>query len=252
VNSIRIWTRACAEDLHELGRKFIRRRVRKLVELIMNDLDMVALLKPSDSSVAFENEKLRDVPRCKTRDELYRLALGHVASDNGLFLEFGVYKGASINRLAKLRPNVTFYGFDSFVGLPESWTPGAKKGAFSLKGRLPPVRANVKLVAGFFEDTLRQFLAAQRLSRISFMHVDSDLYSAARTILTETAQFMTVGTVIVFDELFNYPRWEQEEHKALSEFAAQTGMQFEYIGYIPTGSQVAIKITAAPSNIPRQ
>jgi len=228
--------------MREAGRKFVRRRVRKLVELVMNDLDMLALLKPSDSSVAFENEKLRDVPRCKTRDQLYRLALSHLTNDGGLFLEFGVYKGASINRLAGLKPNVTFYGFDSFVGLPESWTPGSKKGAFTLKGVLPPVRANVKLIPGFF--SLGRFVTTHADTRISFIHVDCDLYSATRTILTETAPMLAPGTVIVFDELFNYPRWELGEYKALSECAAETGMRFHYIGCIPTGSQVAIRITA--------
>jgi len=37
----------------------------------------------------------------------------------GLFLQFGVYKGNSINRLARLKRKATFYGFDFFVGLPE-------------------------------------------------------------------------------------------------------------------------------------
>jgi hypothetical protein len=77
--------------------------VRKLVELVMNDLDMKALIEPNDSSVAFESEHLRDVPRCKTRDQLYRLALGQVTADNGLFLEFGVYKDAA-KILAKSAP----------------------------------------------------------------------------------------------------------------------------------------------------
>jgi len=246
VRAVKIWARQFAEDIREARRKFARRQVRKFVELVLNDLDMKALIEPSDSSVIFENEKLRDAPRCKTRDRLYRLALDHVASDAGLFLEFGVYKGASINRLAKLKPNVTFYGFDSFVGLPETWTPGCKKGAFSLNGVLPPVRSNVKLVPGFFKDTLRQFLANHRALRISFIHIDSDLYSAARTILTETAPLLEVGTVIVFDDFFNHPRWEMGEYKALTEFAAETGTRFDYIGYIPTGAQVAIRISSTP------
>jgi len=39
-------------------------------------------------------------------------------------MDFGVYKGASINWLAGLKPDVTFFGLDSFDGLPEAWTPG--------------------------------------------------------------------------------------------------------------------------------
>ncbi len=242
IDSIRIWQRQFAEDAREAIRKIVRRRIRKLIELVMSDLDMVALLKPGDTSVAFENEKLRDVPRCKTRDELFRLALGHVTSDDGLFLEFGVYKGASINRLAKLKPNVTFYGFDSFIGLPEAWTAGSKKGAFSLGGALPPVRANVALIKGFFADTAGPFFIARPSSKISFMHVDSDLFSSAKTILTEARPLLGAGTVIVFDNFFNYPGWEQGEFRALSEFAAETGKRIDYIGYIPNGAQIALRL----------
>src|SRR5262245_23478783 len=99
--NFKIWTRQLVEDARDFRRKFVRRRVRKLIEIVTNDLDMKAIFMPGDSSVIFENEHLRETPRCKTRDRLYRLALDK-ARDTGLFLEFGVYKGASINRLAGL------------------------------------------------------------------------------------------------------------------------------------------------------
>ena len=87
-----------------------------------------------------------DVPTFRDRQQLFTHVLSEVSSDEGLFLEFGVYKGNSINRLAKIKPSVTFYGFDSFIGLPEHWRPGVRRGAFSLCGELPAVRTNVKLI----------------------------------------------------------------------------------------------------------
>ena len=56
------------------------------------------------------------------------------------------YKADSINRLADLfKPDVHWYGFESFERLPEPWTLGAKKYAFNVMGALPPV--TVTLVA---------------------------------------------------------------------------------------------------------
>ena len=43
--------------------------------------------------------------------------------EDGLFLEFGVYKGTSINFISSLIPDKKIYGFDSFGGLPEEWVP---------------------------------------------------------------------------------------------------------------------------------
>jgi hypothetical protein len=84
-------------------------------------LDLVRYFDDPTASAAFEKEHLMDVPTFRDRQQLFKHALREISSDEGLFLEFGVYKGNSINRLAQIKPNVTFYGFDSFVGLPEHW-----------------------------------------------------------------------------------------------------------------------------------
>jgi hypothetical protein len=52
-------------------------------------------------------------------------------------LEFGVFKGTSINFFSSQRPDLVFHGFDSFKGLPENWTGNkghSKAGRFSLNG----------------------------------------------------------------------------------------------------------------------
>lgn len=89
-----------------------------------------------------------------------------------LLLEFGVYRGGDISYLAAAvsrKPGgdrAVFHGFDSFEGLPESWSiPGLtggvayERGAFDLKGETPDVgAANVVLHRGWFEDTVAPFL----------------------------------------------------------------------------------------------
>jgi hypothetical protein len=158
---------------------------------------------------------------------------------DGLFLEFGVWKGDSIRKIASFaRTNV--FGFDSFEGLPEGWRPGYPAGAFALNA-LPDVPENVELVKGWFNETLPRFLEANT-GPISFIHMDCDLYSSTKTVLDLCNPRILSGTVILFDELVNHPRWESGEYKALHEWAQQTARQFDYIGYCPTDEQVAIKI----------
>ena len=69
------------------------------------------------------------------------------ANTDGAFLEFGVYKGASINFIADtVGNNITVHGFDSFTGLPTFWRPGYKEGIFNLDGRMPRVAKNCTVV----------------------------------------------------------------------------------------------------------
>ena len=219
VDLLTIWVRQGLADINERIRELFRRQIRKLIELVLTDTDLMARLRDAASM------------------------LGEIAIKDGLHLEFGVYKGDSINRFAGLSPDVIWYGFDSFEGLPEAWTLGAKKGAFSVGGRLPPVRSNVRLIKGFFEDTLPGFIGEHRGAKIALMHVDCDLYSATKTIFANVADMLAPGTIIIFDELINYHGGrEVGEFKAFMEFTAERKLSFEYVAYNRTGSQVAVRI----------
>jgi hypothetical protein len=193
---------------------------------IQNPLGMVATFA---KSIRFILRELAGAPRFKTRNELLEYSLGHVAAE-GLFLEFGVYKGDSINHIARLKPKRTIYGFDSFGGLPEDW--GIRpKGYF--KTEIPKVLGNVRLVVGLFQDTLERFLE-EHPEKVAFVHMDADVYSATRYVLFALAKNsrLQTGTVVQFDELFNYSGWWMDgEYKALLEFAGEFGVSFRYLGY---------------------
>ena len=172
--------------------------------------------------------------------ELLRHAWQQVPSTaQGLICEFGVWRGTTINFIASLTPRVV-YGFDSFVGLPESWRDGFEKGRFRLS-RLPKVRHNVRLIKGWFHESLPPFLAEHSDPAI-FLHVDCDLYSSARTVLDLFRDRIRSGTVIVFDEFFNYTGWQRGEYKAFEEFIAATAHRFEWLGYCRYHEQVAVRI----------
>lgn len=147
-----------------------------------------------------------------------------------LALEFGVYAGASIRALALANPQRQFHGFDSFAGLPEDWRRSEndvyKAGHFALMA-LPAVPKNVTLVSGFFEDTLRPWLA-QHDDDVGFVHIDADIYSAAKYVLTALTPRFADGAIIVFDELCDwqdsgvYPAWEDGEWRALQEWLSES------------------------------
>ena len=158
----------------------------------------------------------------------------------GMFLEFGVFQGRSINFISTFIPTKNIYGFDSFEGLPEDWRGDSPKGTFNLHGGMPDVRGNVKLVKGWFEDTLPKFLK-EHTEKCAFIHIDSDIYSSARTVFNLLGERIVPGTVIEFDEYLNRPRWQENEFKAFQEFIHESGRKYRYIGY-DKDCQVSVKI----------
>jgi len=213
--------------------------LRELYEMEYMDINFQMQKEALVETAAFVKEKMFHVPQFDSRKALFQSVLRDQAV-NGLYLEFGVFEGNSLNQIASLVPTETVYGFDSFEGLPEDWFPGNEKGKFAVP-QLPNVRSNVKLVKGWFDETLPIFLA-NNSNECAFIHIDCDLYSSTRTVLNELKNRVANGTIIVFDEYFNYPNWRNGEYKAFMEFIDQTGFKFEYLGFIPRGWQVAIKI----------
>ena len=164
------------------------------------------------------------------------------ASLPGLYLEFGVGRGKSI-RWIGAHADRTVYGFDSFDGIPEYWN-GNPVGAFAQK-KLPKVPDNVKFEIGMFDSTIEPFLE-QNSDSISLLHVDCDLYSSTVTILDALGSRLQPGAIVLFDEYYNFPRWQEHEYKAFREFVESNGVEYEYVAYSVTGQQVAVKILKNP------
>jgi|AntDeeMinimDraft_6_1070357.scaffolds.fasta_scaffold00989_6 hypothetical protein len=156
----------------------------------------------------------------------------------GSVLEFGVFQGTTINIISQYFQDETVWGFDSFEGLPEDWlTTNDRvdwpKGHFKVNN-LPIVNNNVKLVKGWFDQTLPLW-AANHKQPIKFLHIDCDLYSSAYTVLTLLNEQIVPGTVIVFDELYRwdkpkrYELWAEGEYKALAEWTSKLDRGFEIL-----------------------
>jgi len=190
-------------------------------------------------STAFTEE-----PSDLARARHLREATAHVGIP-GLWLEFGVSIGTSTATLAECAwaGASRLYGFDSFEGLPEEWVVSDdetwSKGAFT--GRPSEVPDNVELVDGWFDDTLPEFFASHP-GQVAFAHIDCDLYSSTATVFAEMRDRLAVGTVLVFDELFNYDRYYEHEMRALIELG-ETGVRWRYLGHVPARYAASVVLT---------
>jgi hypothetical protein len=166
----------------------------------------------------------------------------------GAYLEMGVCTGRTINFIAALNPEQHIWGFDSFDGLPEEWTRTDltfPQGSFRVntEGWMPPVLHNVSLVKGMFHETLPQFKSEiLKSTPIAFLHVDCDIYASAKETFDQLANNIVPGTVIVFDEFYNYPEAAEHEFKAFQEFLDSTGKKAAYLAYNQCFEQAVAQI----------
>ncbi len=190
-------------------------------------------------SVQYAQKHMRTAVGMESARQVLSAALQQV-TEPGYYLEFGVYKGGTITFIAnQVGSSQPVHGFDSFRGLEEAWSGDSF--SFDLKGRLPKVPANVTLHPGLFADVLPGWLD-QNPGPAAFIHVDSDLYEPARCVFEHFEERIVPGTIIVFDEYFNYPNWQAHEFRAFSELVARCQVQYEYLAY--ARFQVAVKIKA--------
>ena len=197
----------------------------------------MAWLRARASSLDYVDAHMQKAMFFSSREPLWTFAMRDIES-NGLAAEFGVWGGYSIKHFAKHFQIV--YGFDSFHGLHEDWVGhDLLKGNFDRKGVLPPVPANVRLVPGWFHQTLPPFLQEHQ-QQFSFVHVDCDTYEAASTVLSLIGARLQAGTVLVFDEYFGFHGWQHGEYRAWQDFVAKNNLKYQYIA--SAERQVALRL----------
>lgn len=199
-------------------------------------------LEAKQDTLEYIRANMVDAPYFEKHPQLVKYAIDQVSKD-GLHLEFGVGRGKSMRWIAS-DVDATVHGFDSFEGIQEHWN-GNPIGAFSQR-RMPKVPDNVEFHVGYFDATLPDFLASHE-EAIAFLHVDCDLYSSTVTIFDALGDRLQPGAIVLFDEYYNFHRWQQHEFKAFQEFVQKSGVEYEYIAYSVTGQQVAVRILANPT-----
>lgn len=173
----------------------------------------------------------------ETRARMLDAVLPHTAATEGDILEFGVHEGESILVFAERLPDRHVYGFDSFEGLPENWWT-RPRGTF--KTELPRIsRPNLTLVKGLFDESVPRFLA-EWTGRIALIHIDCVLYKSTRDCLAPILPRCQVGTVLLFDEYYNYPEFARHEWLVWREIRARHRIVAPCIAY--DGRRAAFKI----------
>jgi hypothetical protein len=239
-----------------------------VLEDFFHDAERMAWVMASIEAAKYMNEHLHEALVFKganpkgRKDPEGRLALlTHaldVALESGLgrgslIAEFGVHRGVSITHLANTLTArastkgdtipTRVHGFDSFEGLPGDWYLGRKAGKFNRDGVLPDVPSNVRLHKGWFADTLPTFLENND-GPAALLHLDADIYSSTKTVLDafSDAGRIRPGTVLVFDEYFNYPGWKEHEYKACMEWVAERKVKLRYFAQAPCHYSVAVRV----------
>lgn len=194
---------------------------------------------PPQRTVCSEQYRQQNLPKVPSYASDLRLhrAVSQSVLQGGLIMEFGVASGRSIRHWASIFPTHDIYGFDGFEGIYEPWN-GMPAGSFAQK-HLPKVPANVHLVIGRFDQTLPSWLQ-QHPGPARLIHIDCDLYQATADVFAALKDRIRSGTIIVFDEYWNYPDWQQHEYRAWQEL----GLDYEYIGWVHGGNYqpVAIRV----------
>jgi len=245
-------TRLLVDQLHERPEleysavtvERMKKAVALEVEAALNadarNLERIRQRLAAEDTARFINEHMATIRAVDGRQALMELSLQSVNEElKGIYCEFGVYTGGSINFIASKIPH-TIHGFDSFEGLPEDWRTKFPKGAFSMDG-LPTVKENVILHKGWFNESLPVW-ARDHKGPLAFAHMDADLFESTKTVFDILGDRFVAGSIIQFDEYFSYPGWQEGEHKALQEFISERAVSFEYIGYSETSQQVAVRI----------
>lgn len=177
----------------------------------------------------------------RTCEDALRLLSHRCGPDEvGDYLEFGVYAGTSMRCMfhatqATDMSHVRLFGFDSFVGLPQTaaddddgfWMPGMFRSdvervrAMLAKTGLTADRGS--LVEGWFDDTLNaQTRERLGIRKASVLMMDADLYTSTKVALEFCLPVLGEDTVVFFDDWWpELVEKDMGEKRALGEFLVE-------------------------------
>jgi O-methyltransferase len=177
------------------------------------------------------------VAQLRGREEVSGEVARLVGQERVVFLEFGVAGGDSLRAWCRRlkHPDSVLFGFDSFEGLPESWSGFSPLGSFAQGGVVPEFPdTRVTIYPGLFQETLPGFQLPE--GRLLF-HLDADLYSSTSFVLNHFRNLIIPGTVLLFDEFCV----RDHEMLAFSDFIQKTGYRFRPLAASGGYEQVAFE-----------
>ena len=174
--------------------------------------------------------ELGQTARFSCREDLWSDCLeARVGSDVSVtYVEFGVYKGASIRKISSINrnPDSIFIGLDSFEGLPESWGP-MPKGSYSAGSRIPVIDdARVSFIQGWFQDTWSTLSPRIQARDNLIVHYDADIYTSTLFALS-MIDSLHQPYFAIFDEFTGH------ETRALYDYLQAFSASVTFLGQVP-------------------
>lgn len=102
--------------------------LRAALGRVATDIELHRTIWATHESALFVEKHMQAATACVSRLDVMLAAIR--ARSDGFICELGVYRGHSLNELARRNPSEKVYGFDTFEGLPEFWREGFPKGSF--------------------------------------------------------------------------------------------------------------------------
>jgi hypothetical protein len=176
----------------------------------------VDLIQPRKEMIGYAVSFVEHNTRFEKKD-----SPGQKDSLTGDYLEFGCYKGNSFIHAYKcayrIMPDMRFFAFDSFEGLPElsdiDKNGPFKKGQFACSrdeftGNLKKAKVDIdriNCVPGWFKDTLNDGLKKDlKLKAASIVYIDCDIYESCAPVLRFITGLLVTGSVVMFDDWLSY------------------------------------------------
>jgi hypothetical protein len=207
--------------------------------VLFKDLNVVAQLRAADSSVRWVHANADDVAPFRDRGSLIDKVATGVLID-GDVVEFGVYTGAVTRRLHPLLPKRLYHAFDAFLGVPKGMALSVGQDSFTLGGKIPDLPKDVIVHAGWFTDTIPEYLAKFG-NPVALAYIDCDLYESVKTVLDGITGRLQVGSILIFDDWYNFPNWQEHSYRALNEMILGSTLKFRPIGWSTTDHAVAFQ-----------
>lgn len=172
-------------------------------------------------------DEMKDYVRYIPRDVVLETAVRLSHWTPGHIMEFGVWRGSSTRVLRRTLtkcqlaefggPAKRIYACDSFEGLPEKYEKLAP-GTFKTE---PPRIMGVKIVKGYFEDSLTPELAAE-VKQVALASLDADLYSSTICVLRWLTPLLGTGSLLLFDQFLGE---NGAERRAFEDWSRETGIK---------------------------
>lgn len=238
------WWREITDNVAKQG--FPTSKIRVFVSGDRPDYAITEILDFKSLPVDDEPLRVHSVDRCllpqmpELRDRMKCLELAVTkAPVEGLFLEFGVFRGESLEFLKEISGRDIF-GFDSGVG-----AIGIETESFAFHGPTPLPHWLVQsehYIEGWFHQTLPTFLE-KNTEEISFVHFDAGHLDPARYVLNAIFPRLSNGAIIAFDEILASdssrnpisPEWIAF-HEAITRY------RFDYSWIARSGIRGVVKI----------